>query len=248
MDPNSGIEGSCGTVPDGSVYDGVRGGREYYEPDASDGQDGPGYSPRQEQNEAEAQRSSQVRDFPGLFERMNEPFLPTGFGDVPWYGIFGNHDGLVQGNQNRNAALDAIATGCVKVTGLGGRPPSAAGALDALVATAAGGDPALTRTVPQDPRRHLLFKREYIAQHFVTSGTPAGHGFTADDSRAGRATTPSARGTACASWCSTPSRTPAATAATSTTSSSAGSTASCSAADAARRARCSSSPTTRWRR
>ena len=122
VDPNSGIEGSCGTVPDGSVYDGVRGGREYYEPDASDGQDGPGYSPRQEQNEAEAQRSSQVRDFPGLFERMNEPFLPAGFGDVPWYGIFGNHDGLVQGNQNRNAALDAIATGCVKVTGLGGAP------------------------------------------------------------------------------------------------------------------------------
>ena len=181
VDPNSGIEGSCGTVPDGSLYDGVRGGREYYEPDASDGQDGPGYSPREAQNEAEAQRSSQVRDFPGLFERMNEPFLPAGFGDVPWYGIFGNHDGLVQGNQNRNAALDAIATGCVKVTGLAGPPPSAAGALDALVATAAGGDPALTRTVPQDPRRHLLFKREYIAQHFVTSGTPAGHGFTADD-------------------------------------------------------------------
>ena len=47
----------------------MRGDREYYEPDASDGQDGPGYSPRQEQNEAEAQRSSQVRDFPGLFER-----------------------------------------------------------------------------------------------------------------------------------------------------------------------------------
>ncbi len=56
------------------------------------------------------QRSSTVRDFPGLFERMNEPFLPTGFKDVPWYGIFGNHDGLVQGNQSRNAALDAIAT------------------------------------------------------------------------------------------------------------------------------------------
>ena len=52
-----------------------------------------------------------MRDFPGLFERMNEPFDPVGFGDLPWYGIFGNHDGLVQGNQNRNAALDAIAHG-----------------------------------------------------------------------------------------------------------------------------------------
>jgi hypothetical protein len=28
-----------------------------------------------------------------------------------------------------------------------------------------------------DPRRHLLFKRDYIAEHFVTGGTPVGHGF-----------------------------------------------------------------------
>src|SRR5215218_1682720 len=118
VDPNSGVEGTCGTIPDGSLYDGVRGGREYYEPDASDGEDGPGYSPREAQNVAEAQRTNAVRDFPGLFERMNEPFDPYGFRDLPWYGIFGNHDGLVQGNQNRNAALDAIAMGCVKVKGL----------------------------------------------------------------------------------------------------------------------------------
>jgi metallophosphoesterase (TIGR03767 family) len=185
VDPDSGVEGTCGTLPDGSRYDGVRGDREYYEPDASDGQDGPGYSPGQEQNEAEAQRSSQVRDYPGLFERMNEPFLPTGFKDVPWYGIFGNHDGLVQGNQNRNAALDAIATGCVKVTGLpAGASTTPEGVRDALIA--ATEDPSLTRTVPQDPRRHLLLKREYIQQHFVTSGTPVGHGFGAANLESGQ--------------------------------------------------------------
>src|SRR5215217_8417815 len=44
IDPDSGVEGTCGTLPDGRRYDGVRGDREYYEPDASDGQDGPGYS------------------------------------------------------------------------------------------------------------------------------------------------------------------------------------------------------------
>src|SRR5215211_4582798 len=180
VDPNSGVEGSCGTIPDGSLYDGVRGSREYYEPDASDGEDGPGYSPREAQNVAEAQRTNAVRDFPGLFERMNEPFDPYGFRDLPWYGIFGNHDGLVQGNQNRNAALDAIATGCVKVTGLpAGADTSPAGVRDALIAAAA--DPSLTRTVPQDPRRHLLLKREYIQQHFVTSGVPVGHWFTQAD-------------------------------------------------------------------
>lgn len=79
VDPNSGIEGTCGTTPDGRLYDGVRGGNEYYEPDSSttpgaDNEDGPGYSPDQAENQREAQRSNAVRDFPGLFESMNRPF------------------------------------------------------------------------------------------------------------------------------------------------------------------------------
>jgi metallophosphoesterase (TIGR03767 family) len=185
VEPDSGVEGTCGTPHDGIRYDGVRGGREYYEPDASDGQDGPGYSPSQEQNMAEAQRSSQVRDYRGLFERMNEPFRPKGFGDLPWYGIFGNHDALVQGNQNRNAAFDAVATGCAKVKGLpAGASTTPAGLAAALVEAA--GDPSLSVTVPQDPRRHLLFKREYIQQHFVTTGRPVGHGFTAENLASGQ--------------------------------------------------------------
>jgi len=99
---------------------------------------------------------------------------------VPWYGIFGNHDALVQGNASRNAVLDAIATGCVKVTGLAPADLEAvrrnpAALLPAIQRAIAAG---LTRTVPQDPRRHLLLKREYIQQHFVTSGSPVGHGFT----------------------------------------------------------------------
>ena len=197
VDPNSGVEGTCGDVPDDSIYDGVRGSGEYYEPDSSDEpgadeEDGPGYSPDESENEREAQRSSNVRDFPGLFESMNLPFLPVGFGDLPWYSIFGNHDGLVQGNQDRNALFDAIAQGCVKITGL---PPEymaaiargGAGAQEALlagikaVAENPSAYPDLTQTVPADPRRHLLFKREYMAQHFVTSGVPVGHGFTAED-------------------------------------------------------------------
>ena len=76
VEPNSGVEGTCGVARDASIYDGVRGGGEYYEPDASSGQDGPGYSPRQAENEATAQRSNSVRDFKGLFEDMNQPFQP----------------------------------------------------------------------------------------------------------------------------------------------------------------------------
>ncbi|MGI8440448.1 MAG: hypothetical protein ACR2NV_09715 [Thermoleophilaceae bacterium] len=216
IDPDSGIEGTC-EPPDGRLYDGVRDDDEYYEPDRSPGSeagedevDGPGYSPNQGENEREAQRSSEVRDFPGLFEQMNEPFLPVGL-DIPWFGIFGNHDGLVQGNQPRDGVLDLIAQGCIKVKGLSagtveeirqsvGAPGDVARheaqrlrrlALADLVKTAekAAEDPKaagdLATVVPSDPRRHLLFRREYIAEHFATRGTPVGHGFTPENVASG---------------------------------------------------------------
>jgi metallophosphoesterase (TIGR03767 family) len=189
VDPNSGIEGTC-ELPDGERYDGVRGDHRYYEPDASDGEDGSGYSPRDAENE----RSTEVRDFPGLFEQMNQPFRATGFRDLPWYAVFGNHDGLVQGNQPRNPALEALATGCVKVTGL------SAGAIDAIREAAESEDSdedvrdalvaglqqaafdatspdTTTTTVPLDPQRRPLRKTEWIAEHFETTGVPVGHGF-----------------------------------------------------------------------
>jgi metallophosphoesterase (TIGR03767 family) len=173
VDPNSGVEGTCDTTP-GGLYDGVRGGREYYEPDGSDGEDGPGYSPRQAENEATAGRSSEVRDRPGLFERMNEPFRPKGFRQLPWYGIFGNHDGLMQGNQPRNEALEAVATGCVKVL------DSPATTLPEAIEDLLAGEGTVA-VVPADPARRPLKKSEYIAEHFDTSGVPVGHGFTPEN-------------------------------------------------------------------
>ncbi len=173
VDPDSGDPGTCG-APD-RVYQGVRGGGRYYEPDASaappaDPVDGPGYSPSEAQNEAEAHRSNAVRDYPGLLERANEPFRATGLG-VPWYQVFGNHDALIQGNQPHDEALADYATGCLKVT-------------DAPVSTlpdaiAALRDPAGSQhvVVQSDPRRRPLSKREWIAQHDTTTGAPAGHGF-----------------------------------------------------------------------
>ncbi len=209
VDPNSGVEGTC-EPSDGKLYDGVRGGNEYYEPDRSPGaeagnddEDGPGYSPNQAENEREAQRSSAIRDFPNLFENMNKPFRATGLG-LPWYGIFGNHDGLVQGNQPRNEVLERIATGCVKVTGLssededrlrglaeGGltideRMTADTILLEALEDVAAAPSSDLTTVVPQDERRRPLKKQEYIEEHFKTTGTPVGHGFTPDNQATGQ--------------------------------------------------------------
>src|SRR3954447_1690537 len=104
--PDSGIESmasTCGPgyTDNGSPYDGVRddGGpgqdAGYYEPDGEG--DGDGYTPRPEQNEAETGRPVTVRDFPGLFERAQDPFEAHGL-DMPWYSAFGNHDALIQGN------------------------------------------------------------------------------------------------------------------------------------------------------
>lgn len=205
VDPNSGVPGTCGTGG-GGRYDGVRDEGEYYEPDSSrpspgnDAEDGAGYSPDEGENRREAGRSNQVRDFPGLFEDMNRPFAATGL-RVPWYGIFGNHDSLVQGNQPRNPGFDALATGCVKVTRLpaatladvqalaaGGLTPTESGeaqrAIDEGVRqTVADPDAAVAQgravIVPRDPDRRLLRKSEYILEHFGTRGTPVGHGFTA---------------------------------------------------------------------
>lgn len=215
IDPDSGIPGTCGTPPGGPRYDGVRGGNEYYEPDSStapgaDSEDGPGYSPDQAENMREAGRSSIVRDFPGLYEQMQQPFRSTGY-DVPWYSIFGNHDALIAGNGPRNPAQEAVAVGCVKVRSLPTvtqeqiRATATAalsqptGPLEELLpglplaveqAQAALADPAsfggVAATVPQDPRRRPLRKPEYIAEHFATGGEPVGHGFTAANLASGQ--------------------------------------------------------------
>ncbi len=200
--PDSGIPiPGCEATP-GSIYDGVRGNNEYYEPDSSatppaDNEDGRGYSPDENENSAETSppRLNSVRDFPSLFENMNQPFRAVGLG-VPWYGIFGNHDALVQGNQGRNPAYEAIATGCVKISNLSpagldqvrdqltpeeidsgfiSNPDTLQAVRDVLLDPAANG--ATTTVVPPDPDRRPLRKPQFIAQHGITTGTPAGHGF-----------------------------------------------------------------------
>ena len=195
VNPDSGVPGSCGVPPD-HRYDGVRGGNEYYEPDASPGAeagadnvDGPGYSPNQSENEREAERSSEVRDYPGLFERANEPFRAVGL-DVPWYSVFGNHDALVQGNAPRQAIYDSLATGCEKPSRLSNGAEASISALAeggfsaeetaqaydiALKDMASGG--GSPQTVPSDPRRHLLKKAEYMEEHCRTTGAPRCHGY-----------------------------------------------------------------------
>jgi hypothetical protein len=111
---------------------------------------------------------------------------------MPWYTAFGNHDALVQGNspeaffgpfgpsgETINPAYNEIVTGCQK-------PFFAIDPDDPLKIAADGANAVV---VPPDPRRCFLAKDEpgtgspapcagggWIDQHFMTTGTPVGHG------------------------------------------------------------------------
>ena len=88
--------------------------------------------------------------YPGLMDRAQVPFDAAGLA-VPSYVSFGNHDGLVQGNQAASAGFEEIATGCMKPLGL-------------------------NSLVPPDPDRRFVSKREYM-DVFRDSPQADGHGF-----------------------------------------------------------------------
>jgi hypothetical protein len=227
--PDSGITtqvGSCGAAANGYsdnglLYDGVRGGGHpgqdtgYYEPDGSSGSkdDGDGYSPDRNRNQAEVpgpQADVTVRDFPNLFEAAQKPFEAVGLG-MPWYTAFGNHDALVQGNSSTayfgpsaltgnsetvNPTFDAIVRGCLKPTKIPTGLTAQQLLADPIRALQAGSEPMI---VPPDPRRCHVAKDNpqgaappcdgggWIQQHSRTTGFPVGHGFEpfAGDGQAG---------------------------------------------------------------
>jgi metallophosphoesterase (TIGR03767 family) len=128
----------------------------------------------------------------GLLHASRRPFLAQGL-DMPWYTAFGNHDGLVQGNFPASTLpLNPVAVGNLKLTGLpAGLSQSDVisairngNLLSLLAALAASPD---VRQVTADPHRRLLSRAEVVAEHFKTTGTPVGHGFTRRNLDAGTA-------------------------------------------------------------
>jgi metallophosphoesterase (TIGR03767 family) len=118
-------------------------------------------------------------DYPGLLKAAVQPFLATGVG-MPWYQTFGNHDGLMQGNAPRDPALNAIAVGTLKVVGAPpGLDPCDSFEILRTNPTALFSGPA--RIVAADPNRRVVTRAQYIAEHFKTTGTPLGHGFTTNN-------------------------------------------------------------------
>ncbi|POM27843.1 metallophosphoesterase [Actinomadura rubteroloni] len=125
---------------------------------------------------------------PGLLDAARRPFRATGL-DSPWLAVFGNHDGLVQGNLPPNPLVSGLATGGFKINAPAGGEQAAR-----LARALTGADPGalpslggLLRPVTPDARRRLLTRAEVVREHFTTSGGPRGHGFTAANLRDGTA-------------------------------------------------------------
>ncbi|MEJ7636150.1 TIGR03767 family metallophosphoesterase [Aeromicrobium sp.] len=117
----------------------------------------------------------------GMLNASRRSFQPQGLG-IPWYSVFGNHDGLVQGNFPSTLPLTVLATGSLKATAL---PPGLSQA--DVISSLATADPtvlfgAATLTsatiVSADPQRRTLTRGQVVEEHFKTTGSPVGHGFT----------------------------------------------------------------------
>lgn len=118
---------------------------------------------------------------PGLLDAARRPFLATGLG-VPWYTAYGNHDGLLSGSVPALPDFDAVLTGDRKVVDLPAGvdvPELASGLWSGELATVAALVAGPARTVTADPQRRAVSRADVVAQHFRTTGQPAGHGFTA---------------------------------------------------------------------
>lgn len=131
------------------------------------------------------------RDFktvPGLLASSRRAFQATGLG-MPWYTTFGNHDATVQGNLPMHSldgiaslplgTLNDIATGGKRIFDIYGWPTSFVGytTWNAVWDALTGKYTVDQRPATSDAHRRLLSRTDFMAEHFKTVGTPAGHGY-----------------------------------------------------------------------
>ncbi|MEU5884504.1 TIGR03767 family metallophosphoesterase [Spirillospora sp. NPDC047279] len=128
----------------------------------------------------------------GLLDAARKPFQATGL-DAPWYAVFGNHDGLMQGNLPPNPLLSGLATGGIKIGAPG--TDEQAERLARMLRTGDGRDlvglarenVGLFRQVTPDLRRRMVSRAEVVREHFSTTAALRGHGFTQANLRDGTA-------------------------------------------------------------
>lgn len=115
---------------------------------------------------------------PGLLDAAVAPTRATGL-DLPWYAVYGNHDGLVGGTLPQGRLLGELAVGGRKRVGLDERVDPVALLLDNETRPGSHWWSLLSgpcRRVAPDPSRRLVPQEEWIAWHLASPGTPEGHG------------------------------------------------------------------------
>jgi metallophosphoesterase (TIGR03767 family) len=114
--------------------------------------------------------------YPGLMDRAQQSFTATGL-SVPSYVVFGNHDGLVQGNAMANVAFEEVALGCLKPIGPVPDPNDLGSFFNPLrLLESIVTEPRNTVFVPGDPKRQFVSKKQY--KDIFKAGSQAdGHGF-----------------------------------------------------------------------
>lgn len=129
---------------------------------------------------------------PGLLNTSRQPFDAAGL-NIPWYTVFGNHDGLIQGNfPNSTTQLDLLSRGGVKVITV---PPgithsdilNALKKADLLGLLSSINLLPGARLVTPDPARKNLSRKEVVNEYFNTTSSPVGHGYTAANKANGTA-------------------------------------------------------------
>ncbi|MCZ4499228.1 MAG: family metallophosphoesterase [Marmoricola sp.] len=120
----------------------------------------------------------------GLLNASRVPFNAEGL-QLKWYTVFGNHDGLIQGNfPNSTTNLTLLSQGAVKVITV---PPGVTQSdiLNSLKKLSLGDLLSSlnllpgARLVTPDPARKNLSRKQVIEEYFNTSSLPVGHGYTA---------------------------------------------------------------------
>jgi metallophosphoesterase (TIGR03767 family) len=159
--PNSGAR---------DLYEGVQthawGDQEYWQPDPT--------------TPDKADKYKRAYGFPAYERLLDDAILPFQAHGVrmPWFQVFGNHDGLIQGNAPKNPVLNSIVTGALKVTGLPGIDPC--DSFDIIRNQPSTFLAAPAHVVAADTSRRFVSHADYIAEHFRSPSFPGpvGHGFT----------------------------------------------------------------------
>jgi metallophosphoesterase (TIGR03767 family) len=125
-------------------------------------------------------------EVPGLLAAATGSFTAAGL-PMPWYAVHGNHDALYGGIFPATESAQELAVGGRKPVA----PPPGLHGEEFVARLTVGDDRALngmrSRAVTPDPERRLVTRAEAVAEHFATTGTPVGHGFTAENRAAGTA-------------------------------------------------------------